>query len=285
MAFAKFERPVTDAAGNVVANVQVSVRRETTGAPLAVLYQDAAGTTPLSNPATFPEGIIRFYTAGTLGGLRLDVVAPGYSATYRNEACGTGGQVDADALFAAAVPPGGATGQVLAKASGTDNDVEWVEQSGGLGGTTGSNDERVLRSNGGGGSTVQASSVRLTDQGIIMGASLVSFQLSIVDDGVATVDLTQVGANIGGYTTILYTNLNTVNEVGYFAARPSAASPHCSNINIANVTALDFTTGVALTGTTGTDGKKTISAHTDGLLYIENREGSTKFLRMTVLGL
>lgn len=38
---------------------------------------------------------------------------------------------------------------------------------------------------------------------------------------------------------------------------------------------LAATTGV-LTGTTGTDGKFTVSAHTDGKLYLENRLGSQK---------
>lgn len=37
-------------------------------------------------------------------------------------------------------------------------------------------------------------------------------------------------------------------------------------------TKFDITTG-ALTGTTGTDGNMTVSAHTDGLIYIENRLG------------
>lgn len=43
---------------------------------------------------------------------------------------------------------------------------------------------------------------------------------------------------------------------------------------------LEAATG-ALTGTTGTDIKVTVSAHTDGLLYIENRSGAT--LKFTVL--
>lgn len=102
MAFAKFEKPITDAAGNVMPNVQVTVRRETPGAPLAVLYADAGGTTPLSNPHVFSDGVARFYTAGTLGGLRLDAVAAGHARTWRNEACGTGAQVDADTLLGAA---------------------------------------------------------------------------------------------------------------------------------------------------------------------------------------
>lgn len=44
-----------------------------------------------------------------------------------------------------------------------------------------------------------------------------------------------------------------------------------------------FTTG-ALTGTTGTDGKLTISAHSDGNIYIENRLGATRSYSIGVLG-
>lgn len=43
------------------------------------------------------------------------------------------------------------------------------------------------------------------------------------------------------------------------------------------------TTGV-LTGTTGTDTKYTISAHTDGKIYIENRRGSTQYISAMVIG-
>ena len=42
------------------------------------------------------------------------------------------------------------------------------------------------------------------------------------------------------------------------------------------------TTG-ALTGTTGTDGKFTISAHTDGKIYMENRLGGAKDTRYLVI--
>ena len=43
------------------------------------------------------------------------------------------------------------------------------------------------------------------------------------------------------------------------------------------------TTG-ALTGTTGLSNKVTISAHTDGKIYIENRNGSSKTINFTILG-
>lgn len=49
----------------------------------------------------------------------------------------------------------------------------------------------------------------------------------------------------------------------------------CVIISASVLTQFAVTTG-ALTGTTGTDTKLTVSAHTDGLIYIENRRGSAK---------
>lgn len=120
------------------------------------------------------------------------------------------------------------------------------------------------------------------DGGLILGASLVSFRLSVADDDVATVDLTEVGANPDAYNTIWLNSLDDPTEVGFFVARPSS-SPHCDGTGIGTFSDIDFTTG-ALNGTTGSDGKKTISAHTDGLIYVENRDGATRSFRMTLLG-
>jgi len=46
---------------------------------------------------------------------------------------------------------------------------------------------------------------------------------------------------------------------------------------------IEVTTGI-LSGTTGTDGKFTISAHTDGKIYFENRRGSTRGFTYTLFG-
>lgn len=53
---------------------------------------------------------------------------------------------------------------------------------------------------------------------------------------------------------------------------------------IVTPTAVVPATGI-LTGTTGTDGKFTISAHTDGKIYIENRTGSTVSFSYLVFGM
>lgn len=48
-------------------------------------------------------------------------------------------------------------------------------------------------------------------------------------------------------------------------------------------TAFAVSTGI-LSGTTGTDGKLTVSPHTDGKLYVENRFGSAVSIAVTLLG-
>ncbi len=58
------------------------------------------------------------------------------------------------------------------------------------------------------------------------------------------------------------------------------ASPFVQAIASNNVT---LTTGI-LTGTTGADGAMTISVHTDGKIYVENRLGSTYFITYNVFG-
>jgi hypothetical protein len=55
-----------------------------------------------------------------------------------------------------------------------------------------------------------------------------------------------------------------------------ATSPTAYAISVSAGSNTNVTTG-ALTGTTGTDGRFTVSAHTDGKIYFENRRGSTLY--------
>lgn len=66
MALGSFQATVTDAAGNVVAYPTIQVWREIAGAPLATLFADFEGTTPLSNPFTpvSGDGYFRFHAVG-----------------------------------------------------------------------------------------------------------------------------------------------------------------------------------------------------------------------------
>lgn len=60
---------------------------------------------------------------------------------------------------------------------------------------------------------------------------------------------------------------------GIFAFDAASGGATCTLVTTA--TNMAATTG-ALTGTTGTDTELTVSAHTDGKIYIENRLGAQK---------
>ena len=68
-----------------------------------------------------------------------------------------------------------------------------------------------------------------------------------------------------------------------FYFRVSAGLASCS-IALASPPAFWAATTGILTGTTGTDNLITVSAHTDGKIYIENRRGSAKSIRVMVRG-
>lgn len=60
------------------------------------------------------------------------------------------------------------------------------------------------------------------------------------------------------------------------------SSPHCT-ILAQRSTLIEAST-VALSGTTGTDGRITVSATEDGTLYIENRRGGGRTVTFTIFG-
>jgi hypothetical protein len=60
------------------------------------------------------------------------------------------------------------------------------------------------------------------------------------------------------------------------------ATPTCANVAMVTTTDVAFATG-ALSGTTGVDAKFTLSAHTDGKLYFENRSGAARTLDVLVV--
>lgn len=95
MAFARWQASIVDQEGNVLPSAQITVRREVSGAPLAVLYSDRDGVTPLGNP--FPadgDGFAAFHVLG--GAHRIDVTSGAFSRTYRYVAIGTKAEQDAD---------------------------------------------------------------------------------------------------------------------------------------------------------------------------------------------
>ncbi|MFZ5737199.1 MAG: hypothetical protein ACOY6K_09995 [Pseudomonadota bacterium] len=65
MAYSRFQSFVTDIQGNVVPGAKIEVRRETSGQPLAALYEDREATTPLGNPITADSsGFFFFHVIG-----------------------------------------------------------------------------------------------------------------------------------------------------------------------------------------------------------------------------
>jgi hypothetical protein len=82
MALAHWQAFIQDTAGNIVPGASITVREESVGGPLALLYADRDGVTPLGNPITSDaDGLASFYT--TTGEYRLQVVSGSYSTDLR----------------------------------------------------------------------------------------------------------------------------------------------------------------------------------------------------------
>lgn len=90
----------------------------------------------------------------------------------------------------------------------------------------------------------------------------------VFDPGVTT-GIIVLGAGTGGETTV----------GGLFFYR-ATSTPHC--VSLASASNTNVTTG-ALTGTTGTDTKFTVSVATDGKLYFENRRGASRTVTILVI--
>lgn len=102
---------------------------------------------------------------------------------------------------------------------------------------------------------------------------------NIADDDVYSFDAT--GVRIGGIIFGPYLDAYKDEAQGFILFR----CPATSFTQIVTASAdVDIRTGV-LDGTTGTDGKLTISAHTDNKIYIENRLGGNRRLWFNVFGL
>lgn len=100
MALARWERPALIENANgylvVVGAVWCEVRTEAAGNALADLFEDRDGLTPLSNPFQALDGVPGFHVAG--GSYQVRLYTTGYDETYRYQAIGTAGEVDAENL-------------------------------------------------------------------------------------------------------------------------------------------------------------------------------------------
>lgn len=97
MAYARWEQPAQDAAGNLLTGVYCEVRSEGFGNPLATLYADREGATPLSNPFFSASGVPGFHVLG--GAYRVRYYLSGYDETFRYIAIGTAQELDTDGLL------------------------------------------------------------------------------------------------------------------------------------------------------------------------------------------
>jgi len=94
---ARYQFAVTDSAGNILPGASVDVRAETTGAPLAALYSDRAGTVSLGNPIIADsEGFVYFHVVG--GAYKIVATSGSASRTWRY--VGIGLTSESDALIA-----------------------------------------------------------------------------------------------------------------------------------------------------------------------------------------
>ena len=106
------------------------------------------------------------------------------------------------------------------------------------------------------------------NQARVMARSIYSGRRTIADDGFIQVTTPEAG-NASGMIEVWVGNTQQSFGKAYYRVSAAAINEAYSG------TSLDFTTGV-LNGTTGTDGNITVSIHTDGDIYIENRLGSSK---------
>jgi hypothetical protein len=94
MAFARWQATITDEAGDIQPLASVTVRREVAGSPLASIYSDRDGATPLGNPFTATsEGFAAFHANG--GAYKITATLGGFSREWRYVGVGTASEFDA----------------------------------------------------------------------------------------------------------------------------------------------------------------------------------------------
>jgi hypothetical protein len=141
-------------------------------------------------------------------------------------------------------------------------------------------DNQVLRADGTAGH-VQGSSVTIGDDGKITApAGVLSYTVTLADGAFTTIPLP--AGTVSMIVMFISAQSNTTRPNGSILAR-CASSPACIKLGFdPAATSVDVTTG-ALTGTTGAAGHLTISAHSDGNLYVENRTGSSRGFGVSIL--
>ena len=94
MSLARWQATIVDDQGNVVPSASVTVRREVAGSPLATIYSDREGTTPLGNPLTADsDGFAAFHVPG--GAYQIVATSGAFSRTWRYVGIGLSSEQDA----------------------------------------------------------------------------------------------------------------------------------------------------------------------------------------------
>lgn len=102
MPLARWQATIVDSAGNIIPSPWVEVRREVAGAPLASLFSDRAGATPISNPfQAGVDGFAAFHVSGGAYKVRAYDVASGYERIWRYVGIGTSSEIDQTLAFGA----------------------------------------------------------------------------------------------------------------------------------------------------------------------------------------
>lgn len=113
MVLARWQATITDDEGNIRPGASVTVRRESSGAPLVALYTDRAGEVSAGNPVyADAEGFVSFHVAG--GAYRITAEADGFSRVWRYVGIGLASESDSFNVFL----PRGAWSPVVTYAAG-----------------------------------------------------------------------------------------------------------------------------------------------------------------------
>ena len=89
MALARYQRTVTDDAGDIISGATVTVRYQATNT-IADIYSDRDGTTPMSNPTTTDSnGFFYFFASGDAYKIEVSSTSPSYTQTLEYVGIGT----------------------------------------------------------------------------------------------------------------------------------------------------------------------------------------------------
>ena len=98
MALGRWQAAIQDTEGDAIASASIEVRREAPGSPLASIFSDRDGLTPIGNPFTAEaDGYAAFHVAG--GAYRITATSGGFSRTWRYVGVGLAGERDGFTLF------------------------------------------------------------------------------------------------------------------------------------------------------------------------------------------